>query len=185
MNHTINLENEISTRLNRYSEHFDTDNATCEFTNILPILDSLEQTFKLNEILLCYRKIKCICPVKQKKCLCDDDNYATITGFRLDLASNCRYIMDLTVDYNIKVPSKHLLRLFMIKDDDEVPLLDIEKDKISLFISDPTNPIIFDIEELKILNKTIICTINYMTFRSLFEKDIKNDFKEKIQKINL
>ncbi len=161
------LHQELEARIARFGKTNPIEKKHDKVLDTMKILSDLEQTLKAavqqRQLHLCGRKHPCKCP-SAHLCICDHDEYVTVTHAKADILSNCLYTIHLTyTGGNLKIqPQKEAVRCFILSTEkDEQVVFDMFADRFHV-VQPPTTFRMSDPPTNKF--QSLIMTFNYMDY---------------------
>ena len=137
--------------------------------NSIVYLDSLNNFYnKFSDcIYICNRKRSCNCSDK-KECLCDDDQYSSIT-FSLETNLNCTTICTVHLKDVYLLKDTKCWRIFILKEDEELPIITINPIKKitrihSSTFSSKKNDVVFQNKDLRLDRESFTLQFDNMSF---------------------
>lgn len=143
--------------------------------DVIKYLNEFQDVLKSANIAVCRRLNKCLC--KSDECECNSEEYAELKFGKADIASNCKYILEVNgARLSAKKQPNNHLRFFDLKEtQEEIPLYDVKRAVAVLHVPIPVS---FRIEEFVVQMRQDVCTyqlvLDYMSFVKLKSKESKS-----------
>lgn len=111
-----------------------------------------------DHLYICGRKNECTC-VQKNECICDDDNYEAILSASIEVMSNCKTLLCITLYNEPKLlRTKKTWRIFSLtEEDEEIPILDLKQGELSV-INGPT----YSMTNRRKRDRSITVSFNYL-----------------------
>ena len=155
---------DIQNRMEWYSDTFKPENSVLEKFDFIDLYQKILQSFenKSNDFFMSFLKKECKCE-DLKECECDSEESEDILTKEMDVHSNCKSSLDISIRTKIKSQCRIF---YLTKEDEEIPIFDIYKKHIIIYMDD--KKIKFKNEnKLKIMNNNLHVRFDYMSFNIL------------------
>jgi hypothetical protein len=149
------MESDINQCTQRYQSNVDTSKAEISTFNPLEYLFSLQ----CKNWYMCERQTKCTCT---EECICDADDYVSVTSSKFELGSNCAFLCEFHLDKDISSIKNNstILRMFTLENELETPQMDIVRHKHK--VKFPTVSFQVMDDGVYIQNNVLSVRLNYM-----------------------